>query len=370
MIKDYPRRVLHVVVNMNRGGSETLIMNLYRKIDRAKIQFDFLTCKNGVFDEEILKMGGQIHRIPYVTECGHFGYLEELNRFFDSHRSYKIVHSHMDKMSGFVLTAAKRAGIPIRIAHSHSSKSEGGLFARVYKWYASHFITACATNLMACSSDASKWLFKNHSKDALIVKNAIDLRKYAFSYEIRHKVRQDLGISENAIVVGHVGRFAHPKNHSFLIDIFQELQRHNSDFLLLLIGDGPLLSTIMNKVANLGLQDKVKFLGVRGDVNCLLQALDVFMLPSLYEGLPLSLVEAQCAGVPCLVSDVIPLDADMGLRLVEYLPLNNKKVWVEKLRHKNTRPLSDNTLESLREKGYDIQNVSRWLQNFYLDVMG
>lgn len=365
-----PVRVLHAAVNMNRGGAETFIMNLYRNIDRYRVQFDFLTCKDGVFDAEILELGGRVNRIPYITEAGHFGYLKALDGFFSAHREYKIVHSHMDKMSGFVLRAAKRAGVPVRVAHSHSTKSEGSILARTYKWYASHYIADSATNLMACSNDASKWLFKNLSPKALIVNNAIDIRKFAFSSEIRHKVRQDLGISEKAIVAGHVGRFSHPKNHLYLIDVFKEFQIHNSDSVLMLVGDGPLLSTIMTKATALGLDDKVKFLGVREDVNCLLQALDVFIFPSLYEGLPVSLVEAQCAGVPCLVSEVIPSDADMGLGLVEYLPLDNKKMWVEKLRYINIRPFSDKTSEHLREKGYDIQIVSGWIQDFYLNVTG
>lgn len=364
-----PVRVLHTVVNMNRGGAETLIMNLYRNIDRRRVQFDFLTCKEGVFDAEILELGGRIHRIPYITDVGHFGYVKALDNFFLEHRKYKIVHSHMDKMSGLVLRAAKKAGVPIRVAHSHSTKSEGSVPARIYKWYASRFIPSCATNIMACSYAASKWLFGKDSGNCLIIKNGINLKQFAFSPGVRKKIREHLGINESCLIIGHVGRFCTPKNHVFAIDVFKEFYKLQPESVLLLVGDGPLRSAMENKVEDLNLQDKVKFLGVRSDVNCLLQAIDVFIFPSIYEGLPVTLIEAQGAGIPCLISNTITSEVDMGINLVEYLPLNDKMMWVKRLQNRAVRFSGDIKTEALEQKGYDIQNVSAWIKEFYLNAL-
>ncbi len=366
-----PLRILHVVVNMNRGGAETLIMNLYRNIDRSKFQFDFLTCKEGVFDEEIIEMGGKIHRIPYVTDVGHFDYVKALNVFFTTHQEYKIVHSHMDKMSGLVLRSAKKAGVPIRIAHSHSTRSEGGITAKIYKWYAGKLILSCATNLLACSNNAASWLFMNKADKAMIIKNGIECDRFVFSPEIRSQIREELEIAPDSFVIGHVGRFSPPKNHSFLIDTFAQLVKDQPDSILVLVGDGPLRLDIEKKVVDLNLTDKVRFLGVRNDINLLLQAFDVFLFPSLYEGLPVTLIEAQGAGLPCIISDVITQEVDMGIELVEYFSLDDKGIWVERVKSMRKRLLSRNVPpETLPNKGYDIKNTAQLTQDFYLAISG
>jgi len=159
-------RVLHAVVNMNRGGAETLIMNLYRRIDRKRLQFDFLTCREGVYDDEIRALGGVVHRVPWVTEAGPLGYARALDRFFAEHGHYRIVHAHMDRMSGWVLRAARRAGIPVRIAHSHNTKSEGNALIRLYKWASGRLIEANATDRFACSEAAAAWLFGGRASEA------------------------------------------------------------------------------------------------------------------------------------------------------------------------------------------------------------
>ncbi|MGW5983729.1 glycosyltransferase family 1 protein [Bacillus mycoides] len=364
-----PLRVLHVVVNMNRGGAETLIMNLYRNIDRSKVQFDFLTCKEGVFDEEVVKLGGKIHRIPYVTDVGHRGYIKALNTFFSSHPQYKIVHSHMDKMSGFVLRSAKKAGIPVRIAHSHSTSSEGGTIAKVYKWYAGAFIIPCATHFLACSIAAAQWLFPDRASTTEIFKNGIECAKFAFSSEIREQVRKELKLHEDAFVIGHVGRFAYPKNHTFLIDIFAQLIESRPKSILLLVGDGPLRVEMEKKAEKLNLTNRVKFLGIRSDINRLLQAFDIFVFPSIYEGLPVTLIEAQGAGLPCVISDNITQDVDLGLDLVEQCSLLDVREWIGKLQSIADRKISRSIAQFvLAEKGYDIKNITGFTQKFYVAV--
>jgi glycosyltransferase involved in cell wall biosynthesis len=366
-----PIRILQVVVNMNRGGAETLLMNLYRNMDRSKVQFDFLTCKPGVFDAEIEEMGGTIHRIPYVSDIGHAKYVHALEHFFETHPNYKIVHAHMDKMSGFVLRAAKKAGTPVRIAHSHNTSSEGGVAARAYKWVAGTFISSCATHFVACSNKAAKWLFTNKMNKAMILKNGIESEKFAFSPAIREQVRQELELPSDSYVLGHVGRFAHQKNHSFLIDIFAQLHQEKSNTVLILAGDGPLRAEIEQKVEGLHLQNKVKFLGVRSDITRLLQAFDMFVFPSLHEGLPVTLIEAQGAGLPCLVSDEITEEVDMGIQLVERIALGNKSVWIDRINSVISKNMSRHIPSfSLSNNGYDIKNSATWTEGFYLGISG
>lgn len=364
-----PIRILHVVVNMNRGGAETLLMNLYRNIDRSKIQFDFLISKVGAFDAEIEAMGGFIHRIPYVTEVGHRKYIQSLDHFFATHPNYRIVHSHMDRMSGFVLRSAKKAKTPIRIAHSHNTSSEGGIAAKTYKWVAGKFILSSATHLMACSSIAAEWLFAKKVNKATILKNGIECNRFEFSPVIRKQVRQELNLVDDCFVVGHVGRFAHQKNHSFLLDIFAQLNREIPNTVLMLVGEGPLRLEMEQKARELNLEDKVKFLGVRSDINRILQAFDVFVFPSLHEGLPVTLIEAQGAGLPCVITDVISHEVDMGIELVDYLPLSDKFSWTNKIKSFVAANFPRNIpAYSLANMGYDIKNTADWAEDYYLTI--
>ncbi|MCI2252745.1 glycosyltransferase family 1 protein [Domibacillus sp. PGB-M46] len=364
-----PLRILHVVVNMNRGGAETLIMNLYRNIDRAKVQFDFLTCKEGVFDAEIRKLGGRVHRIPYVTEVGHRGYIKELYQFFKKNPGYLIVHSHMDKMSGLVLREAKRARIPIRIAHSHNTRSEGSFVSRAYKWYVGEGINTAATHSFACSSEAAEWLFKNKYSKAYMLRNGIETDKFQFSAELRSDTRKELGLSSKSLVIGHVGRFNHQKNHAFLLEIFADFIKIHPDARLVLVGDGVLRPKIEAKIKELRLEKKVRLLGIREDIHRLLQAFDVFVFPSFHEGLPVTLVEAQASGLPCIISDTITKEVQMEENLVEYLPLANKEVWITKIQDVNEKNTPRNSLkDALNKKGYDIRKTVRELQHMYLTL--
>ncbi|HEX6923213.1 MAG TPA: glycosyltransferase family 1 protein [Bacillales bacterium] len=363
---DGPKRILHAAVNMNRGGAETLIMNWYRNIDRTKVQFDFLTCKEGSFDAEIMEMGGMVHRIPYISNVGHFQYMKALDDFFSTHREYHAVHSHMDRMSGLVLRSARKADIPIRIAHSHNTKSEGGLAARGYKWYAGHFILKSASHLFACSGRASEWLYGKHASRATLLKNGVDCNRFRFSPETEKKVKEKLHLDPDGFIVGHIGRFHTQKNHSFLIESFAEIAKLYSNARLILIGDGPLKPTIEKKVVDLGLADKVKFLGVRHNVHELLQAFDVMVFPSIHEGLPVTLIEAQGVGVPCVISDAITDEADIGAGLIKYESIKNSpRTWAEKAIHMEKR--RDEGPDFIKNKGFDIRTSASWLQDFYLN---
>ncbi|TWD98891.1 glycosyltransferase involved in cell wall biosynthesis [Neobacillus bataviensis] len=362
-----PIRVLHVVVNMNRGGAETLIMNLYRNIDRTKVQFDFLTCREGVFDNEIKELGGKIHRIPYINDVGPFGYIKALNDFFSNHNDYLIVHSHLNQMSGVVVRAAKKNGIKYCISHSHNTGGEGGIITKGYKWYSGLFIPLNSNYTFACSQAAAKWLFGKKADEAKLLNNGIEPEMFSFSPEIRLMKRKELGISDQ-LVIGHVGRFNKQKNHKFLVEVFAELVKRKPNSLLLLCGDGVLRQDIENRVNELNIRDKVKFLGIRSDIHQLLHAFDIFLFPSLHEGLPVTLIEAQAAGIPCLISDEITNEVDLGLGLMKFLSISNKDMWIAELNKFDAKKMDRNTpkIKKLREKGYDIKITAEWLQDFYL----
>ncbi|TDL31825.1 glycosyltransferase family 1 protein [Jeotgalibacillus sp. S-D1] len=367
---DGPLRVLHVVVNMNRGGAETLIMNLYRNIDRTKIQFDFLTCYEGVFDEEIKQLGGKIHRIPYVTTSGHRTYIKNLNQFF-THHPYKIVHSHMDKMSGFVLRAAARAMIPVRIAHSHNTSSEGGLLIKTYKWMAGKNIPKYATAYYACSTKAASWLFEKESSRSHILKNGIECDQYMYSPAKREKMRKLFHLQDGDLVIGHVGRFNQQKNHSFLLEVFAEVVQIVPDAHLFLVGGGALQHSIEKKVQDLKISKNVHMLGIRDDIHLVMQAFDVFAFPSLHEGLPVTLIEAQCAGIPCVISETISDEADLECGLISALPITNKKIWVEALLNiRAQQPSRIKTEKIVSEQGYNIRQTAVHTQNAYLELGG
>ncbi|UTR14883.1 glycosyltransferase family 1 protein [Salipaludibacillus sp. LMS25] len=361
-----PVRVLHAVVNMNRGGAETLIMNLYRHLDRSAVQFDFLTSYEGEFDEEIVSLGGRVHRLPALKEVGHFQYLKAVNDFFERNKNYAIVHAHMDRMSGHILSSAKRHHIPIRIAHSHSTLSEGHLAIRSYKWYAGQKIRRAATDRFACSQTAGSWLF-GRSVNFKRINNSIDSESFKYCPDKRMSVRKEFGLLEDQFVLGHVGRFSHPKNHTFLIHMFLKVVSHIPQARLLLVGEGPLRENIMSLVKRLKLEEHIVFLGKRADISDLLTGCDAFVFPSLYEGLPVSLVEAQASGLPCLVSDHVTHEIDIGAGLIQFLTLRDSEQWVKSLvALERNRPKRQSQHECVIEKGFNIIETSTALQSFYL----
>ena len=367
---DSPIRVLHVVVNMNRGGAETFIMNLYRNIDRSRIQFDFLTCKPGVFDREIKEMGGIIYRIPYLSDVGPFKYQKRLKSFFLKHPEYKILHSHLDKVSGMVCKVAERSGIPIRIAHSHNTESEGNRVYKLYKWYLGTHIRNNATHYAACSLKAAEWLFGNSLIPANIIKNGVESQSFSFSESRRRLVRQNLNLKEDALVIGHIGRFHLQKNHAFLIEIFAETLRFYPNAILLLVGDGPLRKRMERLAVRRRVKDRVLFLGVREDIPDLLQAFDLMLFPSHHEGLPVTIIEAQAAGLPCILSEHITQEVDLGIQLIHYARLSDKEEWLTKIRYFANQEFDRKISESaLAVKGFDIRLTAEWMNEFYIHLL-
>jgi glycosyltransferase EpsF len=367
MIIKEPIRVAHIIGKMAAGGVESVVLNYYRHIDRNKIQFDFVIDEDStvVPEEEITDMGGKIYKIPPYQQP--IKYHKALKNLIQKNR-YKIVHSHINTLSVFSLFAAKRAGAPVRIAHSHSTAGRGELVRNIMKYSLRPFSKVFATHYCACGEYAGRWMFGNRCFDmgkVFVVRNAIDVSKFKFSPEIRNEVRNELNINDK-FVIGHVGRFMKQKNHSFLIDIFDEVHKQKPNAVLMLVGEGELEKEIRNKVNILGLNDAVLFLGVRNDVNRLLQAMDVFLLPSLYEGFPIVGLEAQAAGLKIFTSDKVTVEINISDN-IKFLSLRlAAKEWAEiMLNSANNR--FDNDIKLIKAKGYEIGVASSYLANYYKD---
>ena len=365
LIMKHPIRVLQVVTYMGRGGLETMLMNYYRHIDHSKVQFDFLTHRefDGDYDKEIKELGGNVYHLSNLNPLS-IDYKTSLNDFFENHPEYKIVHSHLDCMAGIPLKYAKLNNVPLRIAHAHNSNQTKDLKYPLKLFYKRN-IKKNANYLFACGDEAGKWMF--NTDKFKVLNNAIDAKDYTFNMNIRNDKRKEFGISDDSIMVGHVGRFFPQKNHDFLIDIFNQFHKDYPNSYLMLVGEGELKTSIQDKVNTLGLEDYVIFTGLRSDVNELLQAMDVFLFPSLYEGLPVSIVEAQAAGLPCLISDKVPIECKKT-DLVYQLSLEDSvNTWADKIYELSHISRRD-TYEEIKQSGFDIVENAKWLENFYIGL--
>lgn len=364
--EDRPLRVLQVVTIMNRAGLETMLMNYYRHIDKSKIQFDFLVHRNekGQYDDEIKSLGGRIYRVFPVSPLHLIKYYSSLNKFFSKHGSkYNIVHSHLDALSAPVLKIAKKYGIKNRIAHSHTNNFDKD-FKLPIRYIAKKFIKFYATEFAGCSQDAIDFMF-GRCKNSTIIPNAINLSKYKFDEKKRNKIRKEFNLEKN-FVLGHVGRFDDVKNHTFLADIFYEVQKKQPNSRLMLVGEGELKEKIYEKFNNLGIKDKVLFLGSRNDVPDLMQSMDVFVLPSKYEGLGIVLVEAQASGLPCICSDRIPNAVKLSDGF-NVLSLNaSLLVWSDLIIKNNCVKRIDNFYKKIIKNQYDIISSSDRLCKLYI----
>ena len=360
-------RVLQIVTTMNRGGLETMLMNYLRQIDREQVRFDFLVhrAEGSDYDAEIRSLGGRIYRLPQLNPFSP-GYRRELNAFFrEPAGEYRVVHSHLDCMSAIPLKAAEKAGIPVRIAHAHSSSQDRDIRFPLKLMFKKR-IPSASTHMFACSRAAGEWMFGGARFEVL--PNAIDTGRFAFSEETRQKTRASLGIGDR-LAAGHVGRFYYPKNHAFLLKVFREVLKINKDSVLILAGDGPLRPEIEKAAEDYGIKDRVIFLGLREDIPDLLSAMDVFVFPSHYEWLPVTLIEAQTSGLPCLISDKVPAEAALTDYVTSMSLDAPPERWAEKALELASRPRHAD-IGSIRAAGYDIEESARMLQSFYLRAAG
>ncbi len=367
---DEPIRILNLFTIMNRGGAETMVMNYYRNIDRTKVQFDFMVHRSqrGAYDDEIEALGGKIYTMPPIRPWSSLEYRKIIRKFYSEHPEYKIIHSHMSELGCYDFIEAQKMNVPVRICHAHSHPYEFDIKTPV-RWYYKTKMMPHITHMFMCSETAGEWLYgKKNSDKFIMLNNAIDSEKYRYNEKIRAEVRKTLNIKDNQLVVGHVGRFNPPKNHEFIIDIFNQVHKKEKDAILLLVGDDSLNcgDKVHKKVERLGLNENVKFLGVRSDIPNLLQSMDVFLFPSLYEGLGIAAVEAQAAGLPTLISDRVPIECKKT-DLVEVVSLKDSaQVWSEKVIECSRIKRQDMT-EKIKAEGFDIKENSKWLQEFYLN---
>lgn len=365
-------RVLEVLASMNRGGVETTLMNIFRSMDREKVMLDFLltTDKECDYNEEIRKLGGHIYSVPN-RKNGLIKNRKALDKFFDEHPEYKIVHMHGASLTYIEpLKAAKRAGVPVRIIHSRNTRQSGSKLHVLLHYFHQFQIANVATHFFACSDLAKDWMYGNKivSGKCKIINNGIISKEFIFSEEKRSCVRKKLNITSNEFAVVNVGRLADQKNHEFLLAVFNEIVKIVPTAKLFLIGTGPNKVKIEKIIRQYQLDKKVVLLGVRSDINNLLQGMDLFLMPSLYEGLPGSVIEAQGSSLPCLLSDTITKEVAIT-NLVKYMSLKESSTeWAKSAVEMWYGSSRRDMHEEIVNAGFDMENIAKKMQDFYLKV--
>ncbi|QOL35340.1 glycosyltransferase family 1 protein [Bifidobacterium lemurum] len=368
-------RVLVLDTVMDRGGAETMMMNYLRHFDRSKVTYDFLVNREyeAAYEPEIKQLGGRIYRMcPMYPQ--YFGkYKQQIRAFLRAHPEYRIIHSNLEERSYFGLKEAKKLDVPVRIAHAHN-RPVGFDLKSIFREYFRLRLPSVTTHMFACGQEAGDWLFGEKNRDKVVQqRNAIDTSLYRYDADVARVVREEFGVtSDSTFVMGHVGRFFPQKNHTFLIDIFKAVHDQNPDSVLWLVGGGELNDELKNqirsKVDQLGLHNAVRFLGVREDVNRIMQGMDAFVLPSLFEGLPVTMIEAQASGLPCTISDRVPAQCDI-IANTQIVPLDaTPDEWAKGiLAQRNNPNVADRAqgADLVANAGFDIVQNAVWLQDFY-----
>lgn len=343
-------------------------MNYFRLINKEKIHIDFVVhgFEKGIYDDEILAAGSKLYNVP-VKSKDFYGNQKALKKIIMENQ-YQIIHSHMDAMSSYVLRIAKKCGIPIRIAHSHNTRHLTKNFLKIFlNEIARLRIRNYATHYVACSKEAGIWLFgkEKHKNEIMIIHNAINVEKHFFSEAMRLKLRKELCLKDD-FVIGNIGRFDYQKNHSFLLDVFSDLAKTQSNIKLILIGDGHLRNEIKEKISKLDLKEKVVLLGSIDNINEYLNVFDIFCLPSIFEGLGIVIVEALANGLKVLASDKVPKESNINGE-VRYIELEKAK-WLKELEFNMSIMGSRNEVkqEMFIEKGYEIKDSVKSLESYYL----
>ena len=363
------KKVLQVLGGLGRGGIETFIMNVYRSIDRSQIQFDFLLrTKGGDYEAEARSLGAEIF-IMGERNTGVIRYYHSLDVFFKERaRFYDAIHVHASSLSNIeVLYFAKKHGIQTRILHSHSSSISGSKLHFITHLCFKPFVKYLATFYIGCSKKAIDWMFSGTGvyNKVVLLPNGIDVEEYRLNLQTRAFIRAELGLNDDNIIIGHVGRFVWIKNHKFIIDVFKHIITLNDKARLVLVGDGPLFQEIQSYISKSNLEGKVILLGQRRDISAVLQAFDVFLMPSFYEGLPVSLVEAQSSGLLIIGSDTISPDADLT-GCIRFIPLSrNSQFWAEYTLKEADGYIRKDHIDELKSKGFDIKTTARCLTQIY-----
>lgn len=351
------------------GGSQTIVMALYRAVDKEKVQFDFIvdSDKENVFAEEIQKLGGKIFRLPKFNGKNYLQIRSAWKSFFREHPEYKVLHSHVRSYASLYLPIAKSFGVKT-IIHSHNTSNGHGV-AALGKKILQYPLRFQADYFFGCSELAGQWLFGKkvvESDRYFMLKNAVDMERFAFRQEIRERIRKELAVDENTLLIGHVGRMHPQKNHGFLLAFFSEIVSRKNNVKLILLGDGDLRQEIVEQIQQLGLQEHVLMLGMRKNVEDYFSAMDCFVLPSLHEGLPVVVVEAQANGLNCFVSDTVTKEVQLS-ELVRYVPIDQGgRIWADAVLEADSTRMD--VSEKIRSSGFCIRESSAWLSNFYMEI--
>lgn len=364
--------ILQSVSNLDRGGIESMLMNYYRQIDRTRFQFDFLVNKEkpGFFDEEVRALGGRIFQSPGVAPHQYAAYMSYMKQLLAKHPEIKALHAHNEAMQLFALEGAKKAGLPVRIAHAHNTHLPKD-FKLPVKVVCKQFIPMAATDYWACGADAGVYYFgeKLWQQCGVTLHNAIDLSRFCYRPQVRTEMREKYGLN-GKLVVGCVARFMVQKNHTRLLDIFAALKQQCPDSCLVLVGEGELRPELERKAARLGITEEVHFVGVQSDTSVWYQAMDVFVMPSLFEGLPVVGIEAQASGLPCIFSTGVTEEVLITAQSRRIALEETNEVWA-KMIYAGWKETADRTqaASQVRAAGYDIKQEARRLQGLYEDLI-
>lgn len=354
----------------NNSGVSSVVMNYYSHIDKSKFQIDFLLYEEpgAKVLKHLQKRGSEVYALGHPVKLGITNYQTAIADFFKEHQNvYQIVHVHIPNAAFVVLKYAKKYGVKTRIIHSHNSKGADGAVKKLRNYFLNRQGIQYANQYYACSKSAGEYLYgKKQLKELVIINNAINLDKYQYNQESRRKIRKELGI-EDELVIGHIGRFSKQKNHMFLIEIANQLKKRNVNFKLVLLGDGELTDTIKKQVEISGLDKEVIFIGVTRNAKEYMDAMDIFVLPSLYEGLPCVCVEAQANKLPCLVSDCVTREVALNDKIY-FLKIDNESEWVEKILEYDIQKIRIQREDdaSVDLKDYDIVVQAKNLEERYL----
>lgn len=363
-----PIRILHFIGSLDIGGSQAMVMNIYRKIDRQKIQFDFIIDhENGTFfKNEIESLGGRVYFFPNMNGKNIFKVLKFWNNFFIKHNEYKVIHFHVRSYTSLLIPIVKKNGL-FTIVHSHSTSNGNGLFSLI-KYFLQLPLRFQGDYFLACSDEAGRWLFGDNvlrKKNYKTIPNAIDGKKFYFDIDKRNEVRKKLDINDECFVLGNIGRMTYSKNQMFLVELLYEIKKTHSNVKLLLVGDGETYNSIREKVIDMKLENEVIMIGSSSTPELFYHAMDVFVFPSFWEGLGIVTIEAQANGLKCIVSDKIPKSIDIGSNLISYLSLNSSKItWIEKIF--SNPPKRINQEQKLKQSGFEIENNIIWIEKFYI----
>jgi len=365
-----PFRVLQVVPSLSRnGGVAQMMWRVYRALDRHRLQFDFLTHDTpDNFQDEVCSLGARVFRIETLGRLGPFSYVATIRRIIREQGPFAAVHVHTNYQAGIVGIAARLEKVDKRICHIQGTYITPRNRAMLPMYL---LLIRLGCNLrLACNEEAGRYYYGSH--EFVVVPNAIDFNEFKYDGLKASAIRNELGLDSYEVVLGHVGRFTIEKNHRFSIDVLEEMRRTGANACLVLAGDGPLKRAIEKRVSAKGLAAHVKFLGVRPDVPALLAGLDVLLLPSLSEGQPSVVIEAQASGLPCLVSDGVTRSVDFGLGLLTFLPLDSPADWVPSLRARHTgqRRQEPRIHEAFCRAGFDVHQSAKNLTALYETIGG